>query len=150
IVVFGASEEPETLGGIVIRNLQDSGFDGRLYAVLRDGSSGVFGVPCYAGVADFPEMPDLAVICSRPERVPELIRKLGANQVRAAIILSGGHIAQGEQSQPLREAVKEAARPYGIRIIGPACLGILVPGHNMNASYSHINVLKGKVAYVGQ
>lgn len=150
IVVFGASEEPENLGGIVIRNLQDSGFDGRLYAVLRDGSSSVFGVPCYAGVADLPEMPDLAVICSRPERVPELIRKLGANQVRAAIILSGGHIAQGEQSQPLREAVKEAARPYGIRIIGPECLGILVPGHNMNASYSHINVLKGKVAYVGQ
>ncbi len=150
IVVFGATEEPDNLGGVVVRNLQESGFEGHLYVVYREATETVFGVPCYRGFADLPELPDLAVICSIPERVPELIRKLGASEVRAAIILSGGYLAQGEESRPLREAVKEAAKPYGIRIMGPDCLGILVPGHNMNASYSHLNVLKGKVGYVGQ
>ncbi|MFP8965330.1 GNAT family N-acetyltransferase [Pokkaliibacter sp. CJK22405] len=150
IAVFGASSSPDSLGGVVIRNLQDSGYQGHLYAVHRDAEGDVFGVPCYQGIATLPEMPELAVICSDAERVPELIRKLGANEVRAALVLSGGYLAQGEESLSLREAVKEAARPYGIRIIGPDCLGILVPASNLNASYSHLNVHKGKIGYVGQ
>ena len=151
IAVFGASERDNSMGGVVLKNLLESGFSGTLMAVNKQGYDQVFGVTCYQGIGDMPLMPDLAIICSPPEAVPHLIRKLGANEVRAAIILTGGlSKAQNDSMQTLKDAVVEAARPYGIRILGPDCMGLLVPGHNMNASYSHLNIKKGKVAYVGQ
>ncbi|MCP4614368.1 MAG: bifunctional acetate--CoA ligase family protein/GNAT family N-acetyltransferase [Planctomycetes bacterium] len=150
IAVFGASERENSMGGVVLQNLQESGFKGPLYAVNSQGYESVHGTPCYRCLPDLPEMPDLAIICSPPETVPDVIRALGASMVKAAMILTGGlSIAEGD-SQSLRDQVKEAARPYGIRILGPDCMGMLVPGHNMNASYSHVNILKGKVAYIGQ
>jgi acetyltransferase len=151
IAVFGASEKENSMGGVVIQNLQESGFKGSLYAVNSQGYEQVHGVSCFKRLSDLPEMPDLAIICSPPESVADIIRGLGASMVKAAMILTGGlSIADGDSSQTLRDEVKEAAKPYGIRILGPDCMGLLVPGHNMNASYSHVNILKGKVAYVGQ
>lgn len=151
IAIFGASERDDSMGGIVLRNLLESGFEGKLMAVNSKGYAAVNGVPCFAGVSELPEMPDLAIICSPPDAVAGIVRKLGANMVKAAMILSGGlSLHQSSRARALREEVREAARPYGIRILGPDCMGLLVPGSKMNASYSHINILKGKVAYVGQ
>ena len=154
IAVFGASERENSMGGVVLKNLQEGGFKGPLYAVNSQGYSDVHGVRCFSSLSDLPEMPDLAIICSPPETVPDIIRALGASMVKAAMILTGGlSLADGDCNncgQSLREQVKDAARPYGIRILGPDCMGMLVPGHNMNASYSHVNILKGKVAYIGQ
>ncbi|HEY5718570.1 MAG TPA: CoA-binding protein, partial [Motiliproteus sp.] len=151
IAVFGASERENSMGGVVLQNLLEGGFQGTLMAVNKQGYDQVYGVTCYQSIGDMPEMPELAIICSPPDAVPHLIRKLGANEVRAAMILTGGlSKAQNNSMQSLKDAVVEAARPYGIRILGPDCMGLLVPGHNMNASYSHLNIKKGKVAYVGQ
>lgn len=137
------------MGGIVLRNLLESGYAGELMAVNSQGYAEVNGVSCFSAVGELPEMPDLAIICSPPESVPGIIRKLGANMVKAAMILTGG-LNPDTSNGSLREAVKEAAQPYGIRILGPDCMGLLVPGSNMNASFSHVNIRKGKVAYVGQ
>jgi len=151
IAVFGASEREGSMGGAVVQNLLESGFQGRLMVVNSQGYSKVHGVECFSSVNELPEMPDLAIICSPPASVPELIRKLGAHMVKAALILTGGlSRTHSANNRSLREEVIEAARPYGIRILGPDCMGMLVPGHNMNASYSHVNIRKGKVAYVGQ
>ncbi|GAA0683680.1 bifunctional acetate--CoA ligase family protein/GNAT family N-acetyltransferase [Marinobacterium maritimum] len=151
IAVFGASERDDSMGGVVLSNLIESQYPGKLMAVNAQGYDEVHGVQCYRSVADLPEMPDLAIICSPPESVAGIIRKLGANMVKAAMILTGGlNPADTAHSQSLREEVREAARPYGIRILGPDCMGLLVPGSKMNASYSHVNIRKGKVAYVGQ
>ncbi|MGB0467268.1 MAG: GNAT family N-acetyltransferase [Pontibacterium sp.] len=151
IAVFGASETQNSMGGAVLQNLLESGFQGELIAVNSQGYDQVYGVPCVKTVADLPSMPDLAIICSPPETVPDIIRKLGANMVKAAVILTGGlSRLNARTARTLHDEVKESARPYGIRILGPDCMGMLVPGHKMNASYSHVNIAKGKVAYVGQ
>ncbi|WP_286237661.1 GNAT family N-acetyltransferase [Neptuniibacter halophilus] len=151
IAVFGASARENSMGGAVIQNLQESGFKGALYAVNSQGYDEVYSVPCFKSLKDLPEMPDLAIICSPPETVADIIRALGASMVKAAMILTGGlSSADDGVSQTLRDEVREAAKPYGIRVLGPDCMGMLVPGHHMNASYSHVNILKGKVAYVGQ
>jgi len=151
IAVFGASETENSMGGAVVQNLLESGYQGELMAVNSQGYDTVFGVPCSKTLNDLPRMPDLAIICSPPETVPDIIRKLGANMVKAAMILTGGlSRLNAATKRSLHEEVKESARPYGIRILGPDCMGMLVPGHKMNASYSHVNIRKGKVAYVGQ
>ncbi len=151
IAVFGASEKENSMGGIVLQNLLDSGYKGPLMAVNKRGYDTVFGVTCYSSLTKLPEMPDLAIICSPPESVAELIRKLGANMVKAAMILTGGlSIASEPLGKTMRDEIMEAAKPYGIRIMGPDCMGMLVSGHHMNASYSHLNIRKGKVSYVGQ
>ncbi|WP_428036378.1 GNAT family N-acetyltransferase [Amphritea sp.] len=151
IAVFGASEKENSMGGVVLQNLLDSGYKGPLMAVNKRGYDTVFGVTCYSSLTKLPEMPDLAIICSPPESVAELIRKLGANMVKAAMILTGGlSIASEPLGKSMRDEIMDAAKPYGIRIMGPDCMGMLVSGHNMNASYSHLNIRKGKVSYVGQ
>lgn len=151
IVVFGASDKPGSMGGIVVQNLLSSQFPGVLMCINPKGYDNVFGVPCYKSISDLPEMPDLAIICTAPGTVPDIIRKLGAHMVKAAMILTGGlSITNNPAAKTLSESVREAARPYGIRILGPDCMGLLVPGSNMNASYSHMNIQKGKVAYIGQ
>jgi len=151
IAVFGASEREGSMGGAVLQNLLEGEFKGQLMAVNSQDYNRVYGVTCYRTLNDLPQMPDLAIICSPPASVPELIRKLGANMVKAALILTGGlSRTASANNRSLREEVIEAARPYGIRILGPDCMGLLVPGHHMNASYSHVNIRKGKVAYIGQ
>lgn len=151
IAVFGASERENSMGGVVLNNLLESGYQGKLMAVNKRGYKTVFGVPCYQGLSKLPEMPDLAIICSPPETVADLVRKLGAHMVKAAMILTGGLSRSSEsRGNCLRDDIREAAKPYGIRILGPDCMGLLVPGQNMNASYSHVNISKGKVSYIGQ
>ncbi len=151
IVVFGASEKPGSMGGMVVQNLLNSAFPGVLMCINPEGYDKVFDAPCYKSISDLPEMPDLAIICSPPSTVPDIIRKLGAHMVKAAMILTGGlSIKNNPEAKTLSESVKEAAKPYGIRILGPDCMGLLVPGSSMNASYSHMNIQKGKVAYIGQ
>lgn len=151
IAVFGASETENSMGGAVLQNLLESGYQGELMAVNSQGYEQVYGIPCVKALGDLTEMPDLAIICSPPETVPGIIRKLGANMVKAAVILTGGLSSlNAETKRTLHDEVRESARPYGIRILGPDCMGMLVPGHKMNASYSHMNIAKGKVAYVGQ
>ncbi|MBR9829233.1 MAG: GNAT family N-acetyltransferase, partial [Oceanospirillales bacterium] len=151
IAVFGASEREDSMGGIVLRNLIESQYPGKLMAVNAQGYDEVNGIQCFRSVAELPEMPDLAIICAPPESVAGIIRKLGANMVKAAMILTGGLSPQNSNhTRSLREDVREAAKPYGIRILGPDCMGLLIPGAKLNASYSHVNIRKGKVAYVGQ
>ncbi|MGB2222705.1 GNAT family N-acetyltransferase [Neptunomonas sp.] len=151
IAVFGASERKGSMGGIVLHNLLDSGFPGGLFAINPEEYQSVFGVRCYRALTDLPEMPDLAIICAPPESVADIVRQLGSHRVKAAMVLTGGlSISGNPRVSNLGEDVKEAAKPYGIRILGPECMGLLVPGSKMNASYSHVNIQKGKVAYIGQ
>ncbi|MBB1489222.1 bifunctional acetate--CoA ligase family protein/GNAT family N-acetyltransferase [Oceanospirillum sediminis] len=154
VAVFGASEKEFSMGGQVIRNLQDSQFPGQLYAVNIKGYDEVFGVRCFNNAEALAEyqVPDLAIICSPPEAIPDLVGRLGHLNVKAALVLSGGlsRVPSANPAHTLKDEMLTAARESGIRIMGPECLGILVPGRKLNASYSSRNVKAGKVAYIGQ
>lgn len=152
IAVFGASEKPASLGGLVLGNIQEAGFKGNLWAVNLKGYSQVFGVPCVSRVNELPEIPDLAVVCSPIDGVPSLIKKLGQYGVKAALVLSGGaHLDRDKGNKgSIRERMLTAARISGIRVLGPECMGLIVPGKKLNASYASQPVKAGRVAYLGQ
>jgi len=152
IAVIGASEKPHSVGGQVIRNLLDGGYRGRLSAVNPKGYAEVYGVPCVARPSQLEAVVDLAVICSPAETVPKLIGTLGNQGVRAALVLSGGgHLDdEKEGKESIRTRMLKAARASDVRVLGPECMGLIVPGSRLNASYASHTVPPGRVAYLGQ
>ncbi|WP_166269369.1 GNAT family N-acetyltransferase [Marinobacter caseinilyticus] len=151
IAIVGASERASNLGGMVLRNLLGGGFSGRLLVINQKEYESVHGVPCVKRVSRMDFCPDLAIICTPPETVPKLIRKLGQAGVRTAIVMTGGMSrAHSKTGQPLMYSVRDAARETGVRVLGPNTIGLMVPGRSLNATYAHMGVIPGKVAFIGQ
>lgn len=150
VAVVGASPRAKSIGNLVMRNLVAGGFKGAIYPVNPHHSE-VEGRPVVPSVEHLPLAPDLAVICTPPATVPDIVRGLGAHGTRAAIVLTAGLSAAGEQGGPsLQMQMLEAAKPNLFRILGPNCLGLLVPGIGLNASFAHVPANPGGLAFVSQ
>ena len=148
VAVIGVSDRPDNLGHVVLRNLQGSGFKGPVWVVdHRNGSAA--GQATFPDVESLPGPPDLAVICTPAATVPGLIEALGRKGTRAAAVLTAG-LKQSVGGVPLEQSMLDAARPYLLRILGPNCLGLLVPGRALNASFAPGNALPGSLAFVTQ
>lgn len=143
VAVIGASTRPSSVGATVWRNLRDGGFQGALYPVHPTHTE-LDGVPAFARVADLPQVPDLAILCTPAATVVPLITELGARGTRAAIVLTAGLDAGQKQ------AMLDAARVHTLRILGPNCLGMLVPHLGLNASFAPTGALPGELAFVSQ
>ncbi|NIC40939.1 bifunctional acetate--CoA ligase family protein/GNAT family N-acetyltransferase [Aquabacterium sp. A08] len=142
VAVFGASDRAHSVGATVWHNLS-RGFQGTLYPVnprLRQ----LGDVPAWPSVAALPAAPDLAVICTPPATVPGLIAELGAKGTRAAVVVTAGLDAHQKQ------AMLDAARTHTLRILGPNCIGMLVPHLGLNASFAHADAAPGSIAFVSQ
>jgi acetyltransferase len=150
IAVIGASDREGSVGATVMRNLLEGGFAGPVYPVnLRRAM--VAGRTAYPDVMKLPEVPDLAVIATPPATVPEIIDALGARGTRAAVVLTAGLArATDAQGRNAKQAMLDAARPWLLRILGPNCVGLLVPGIGLNASFAHTSALPGNLAFVSQ
>ena len=150
IAVIGASDRERSIGALVMRNLLAAGFAGPVWPVnLR--RSEVAGLPAFADVASLPAVPDLAVVCTPAPTVPELIDALGRKGTRAAIVLTAGLNGQrAADGRTLQQAMLDAARPHLLRVLGPNCLGLLVPEIHLNASFAHTQALAGRLAFVSQ
>ena len=143
VVVIGASARPGSVGATVWKNLREGGFKGQLFAVNLNKRK-LDGTTVYADVASLPSTPELAVICTPPASVAGLIDALGERGTRAAIVLTAGLDAV----QKL--AMLSAARRHMMRILGPNCLGLLVPHMGLNASFAHTGAQPGTLAFVSQ
>ncbi len=89
IALVGVTENPKSVGGLVLRNLVGSGFRGVVYPV-NPLAEAVLGVQCYDQVKNLPRTPDLAVICASAPSVPDLVRECGESGILGIIILSAG------------------------------------------------------------
>lgn len=150
VAVIGASDRPQSVGATVFRNLLGGNFSGPILPVnlKRDV---VAGMKAYRDVAGLPQVPDLAVVCTSPQTVPDLIGDLGAAGTKAAIVLTAGLAAIPEGTgRSLQQAMLDAAKPHLLRILGPNCVGLLVPGCGLNASFAHTSADPGHIAFVSQ
>ena len=103
-----------------------------------------------SGWSALPLTPDLAIISAPPPTVPGLIAELGAGGTRAAVVITAGFSCSTLDGATLRQQVLDAARPHLLRILGPNCLGLMVPGIGLNGSFAHISPQKGGLAFVTQ
>ncbi|MGZ3236705.1 MAG: CoA-binding protein, partial [Burkholderiaceae bacterium] len=134
VAVIGASEKPHSVGATVLSNLVEAGFKGDIYPVNLKHDT-LLGHKVYRNVSALPTVPELAVICTPPETVVDLIAELGARGTKAAIVLTAGLGAiHDKHGRSLKQAMLDAAAPYLLRILGPNCVGMLVPRIGLNAS----------------
>ncbi|RMG03355.1 MAG: GNAT family N-acetyltransferase, partial [Planctomycetota bacterium] len=150
VAVIGASDTPTSVGYTVLRNLIGSGFRGVVYPVNAKRES-VQGIHAYNSVEALPHAPDLAVICTPSRTVPGLVRSLGEIGTRGIVVISAGFREIGEEGRELeRQLLEEKNRFPGMRIIGPNCLGIIVPGICLNASFAAATPQKGHIGFISQ
>jgi len=143
VAVIGASRRPGTVGRSVIDNIRTCGYEGRLYAVNPNARQ-VGGVPCFPDVASLPETPDLALIAVPPPAVLDVAESCGARGVRGLVVFTAG-IGTEESADLLA-----TCRRHGMRLIGPNCFGIAVPGIGLDATFAAAHPAAGTAGLVMQ
>lgn len=134
IAVVGASEDPDSLAGIIFRGLKEGGYEKPVYPVNPRHAT-VGGVPCFASVLDLPARPELSVIVTPAPTVPAILREHAAAGVRNAIVVSAGFSESGEEGARLEEEIRAIARGNWMRVIGPNCLGVFSPSTGMDTLF---------------
>ncbi|HEX3209315.1 MAG TPA: bifunctional acetate--CoA ligase family protein/GNAT family N-acetyltransferase [Geminicoccaceae bacterium] len=149
IALIGASKTPRSIGAVLAHNLFNAGFDGPIMPV-NPHHQAIEGVLTYPSIEALPLTPDLAVLATPPATILQTVGQLGARGTRAVVVISAGFAELGEQGAALQQAMLAAARPGVLRIVGPNCLGVMVPGHGLNASFAQGQALEGDLAFVSQ
>lgn len=149
VALIGATDRAGSVGAVVLRNLRRAGLKAQLFLVSPHHHE-LDGMPVHPDVKSLPEAPDLAVIVTPPETVPGLIAELGARGGKAAVVITAGFGELGARGKALQQAALEAARPHLLRVMGPNCVGVMVPELGLDASFSHIAPAQGDLAFVSQ
>ena len=150
IALIGVTTNPNSVSGKVLINLVSGGFRGVVYPVNPENEA-VMGIPCYPGINTLPKVPDLAIICTPAEKVLPSLRECGEFGIRGIIIMSAGFKEIGEAGSRMEEEIREEIRKHdGMRVIGPNCLGIIVPGLKLNASFAADMPKPGNIAFISQ
>ena len=149
IAVVGATEKAGSVGRTILWNLLASPFGGTVYPV-NPTRPAILGVKAYASVGAIGEPVDLAVIVTPANGVPDLVVECGEAGIKGVIIISAGFKEIGEEGAALERRVLEAARRYGIRVVGPNCLGVMNPIDRMNATFAAGIASPGRVGFISQ
>jgi acetyltransferase len=150
IAVIGASNEPQSIGATLMRNLLRGGFSNPIMPV-NPKRRAIAGVLAYPSVASLPIVPDLAIIATPAPTVPGLVAELGERGTRAALVVTSGvGEAASDDGRSYQQQIIEAAQPHLLRILGPDCVGLIIPNLGLNASLAHRAALPGKIAFITQ
>jgi acetyltransferase len=149
VAVIGATENPGTVGRTLFQNLGRGGFDGIVYPVNPKRAS-VLCVKAYPNIGAIPEKVDLAVICTPAKTVPGIIKDCVKAGVRGVIIISAGFKEIGPEGVKLEQQILAEARGGGMRIVGPNCLGLMMPNIGLNATFGTTIAKPGNVGFLSQ
>jgi len=148
VAVVGASREPWKTGHIILKNIIEAGYKGKIYPVNPKANE-ILGLKTYPKITAIPDDVDLVVVVVPARFVPSVMEDAGIKGVKAAVIISGGFAETGPEGAKLQEEVKKVARKYGIRFLGPNCQGVNNPHMGLCASWPLIKKA-GPLAIVSQ
>lgn len=149
IAVIGATENPGSVGRTTLWNLISSPFGGAVFPVNPKRDS-VLGIKSYKSVKEIPAEVDLAVIVTQSKLIPGLVAECGEIGVKSAVVISAGFKEAGPEGVELERQLLANAKAAGIRIIGPNCLGIMVPPSGVNATFAAGMARTGSVGFLSQ
>jgi len=137
VAIIGASADTTKLGGMLLKNMIDAGYKGKLYAINPKGGE-IQGIKAYTSVTEVGAPIDLAVIAVKNVQVIDEMKNLGAAGIKAASILTAGFKEEGGEGAKLEERLLSEAKKYGVRIIGPNCFGNMNVKDGVNFTFTHI------------
>jgi len=151
LAIIGSPLEGATAGGVVVRNIVNGGFRGRLHLVNGTGVA-VEGYPAYTSVKDVPGEVDAAVITSTAAAVVEAAEDCAAKGVHALVVISPGFGEAGAEGVEHQRQLMEICRSSGMRLVGPNCSGVLNTSRevSLNASVIPTLPLPGKIGFLSQ
>ena len=149
IAVIGASATAGSAGYRVFRNLIGSGYDGVIYPVNPKHES-ILGVQAYPSVTDLPKTVDLAIILTPAKVVPDVLEQCGKKGIKGILIISAGFKEVGAEGVALEDKLMEIKNKYGMRIVGPNCVGFIMPYLNLNTTFIGSNPERGSIALFSQ
>ncbi|PMP87166.1 MAG: acyl-CoA synthetase [Roseiflexus castenholzii] len=149
IAVVGASPDPTKLGHRILKNILDAGYPGRIFPV-HPGASHILGFPAYPSVEQVPEPVDLAVIVVPATVVPNVAEACGRAGVKGLVVISAGFKEVGPEGRALEMRLLEIVQRYGMRMVGPNCLGVIDTTTHLNASFAALYPHPGQIAFMSQ
>ena len=147
VAVIGASSDPRKMGYAVMHNLLQ--FPGQIYPV-NNKRGDVQGLKAYQSVREIPAPVDMAVVVVPANFVPKVVEECGQKGVPIVVIITAGFKEMGEQGRALEDRIMAIAKGYGTRIIGPNCLGLIVPPRGLDTTYVHQSPRPGTIAFISQ
>ena len=151
VAVIGASREPGKMGGRILQALTSGGFLGPVYPV-NPSAAEIAGRPAFRSARELPADVDLAVIAVPPDAVLPAVDDCAAAGVKALVVITAGFAETGGEGRTRQNALVEKARGYGMRMVGPNCMGLLNMSADvrLNASFSPVFPPGGHVALSSQ
>lgn len=153
VAIIGASSTPGKIGYEVVRSLVEGGYKGFIYPI-NPRAEEVLGLKCYRSILEVPGSVDLAVFTLPPSLIPRVMDECGLKKVKGVIIISGGFKELGPEGERLEGEVVEKARRYGMRVIGPNCIGVFDGRTRLQTFFqSHDRMLRppaGDIAFLTQ
>ena len=147
IAVIGASPEPSKVGYAILRNLLS--FSGKVYPVNPKHQK-ILGRDVFPDIAAIPGPVDLAVIVLPARLVPGVMRECGKRGIPLVVIISSGFRESGKEGALLEAELLSISAQYGTRIIGPNCLGLMLPNQNINTTFDPVSPKPGRIAFISQ
>ncbi len=149
IAVVGVSQDTKKISTTIFTNIISGGFTGKIIPVNPRYDS-VLGHKCYPSVSEVPFRVDMAIIVVPAGHVEAVLTDCVTKRVKHAVIISAGFAESGVKGVKLEEKLGQIAKDGGIEILGPNCLGLIVPGSKLNASFAANQVAPGNTAFMSQ
>ncbi|MEW6568366.1 MAG: GNAT family N-acetyltransferase [Chloroflexota bacterium] len=151
VAVIGASRERGTIGGKLLHNLLEAGFEGPVYPV-NPKADVVQSVVAYPSVLDCPGPVDLALIAVPAAAVVPVAKECARKGVRALVVISSGFAESGDAGARLQQELVEVCRESGMRLVGPNCMGIVntAPEVRLNGQFSPYTPIQGKIGFLSR
>jgi len=149
VAIVGASRQKGKVGYEILANVMEAGYKGQIYPV-NPKADNIEGLKCYPDLESIKQVPELVVIIVPARFVPAIMQQCAKIGTRAVIIITAGFKEVGDDGRELEQQIIQIAGQAGIRVIGPNCLGLIAPSHNINASFGGKMPASGSIAYLSQ
>lgn len=149
VAVIGASRRPEKVGAIVLKNIIESKYQGKIYPVNPNAEE-VSGLKCFKDVSGLPEVPDLAVVAIPAQFVLETLNRIGEKGIKNVVVISAGFKEIGPAGEKLENELIEIAKKYELNVLGPNCLGFVNNLCPINVTFGQIASEPGNLRFISQ
>lgn len=149
ICVIGASSDSKKVGAIILKNIIDSKYLGKIYPI-NPNFENIQNLKCYKNVGDIPDVPDLAIIVLPALKNLEVLTKVGEKGIENVICIAAGFKESGEEGKKLEEELLAIAQKYNINLLGPNCLGFVNNLCPVNATFGELVNIPGNLRFISQ